>query len=60
VAFSPFFTSTQKTYGVNAGLTYAMTPFLSAALNAAYNERVGPGFITPEDLVTVSLNYTPY
>jgi hypothetical protein len=60
VGFSPFFTSTQKSYAVNAGLTYAMTPFLSAGLNAAYIERVGPGFITPDDVVTVSLNYRPY
>jgi hypothetical protein len=60
VGFSPFFTSTQKNYTVNAGLTYAMTPFLSAGLNASYTERVGPGFITPQDVVTVSLNYRPY
>jgi hypothetical protein len=58
--FSPFFTGTQKSYGLNAGLTYAMTPFLSAALNASYTERIGAGFITPDDLVTVSLNYRPY
>jgi hypothetical protein len=50
----------QKTYSANAGLTYTMTPFLSAALNASYTERVGNGFITPQDLVTVSLNYKPY
>jgi hypothetical protein len=60
VGFSPFFTSPQKTYMVNAGLTYAMTPFLSAGLNASYTERIGAGFITPDDLVTVSLNYRPY
>ncbi len=60
VAFSPFFTGTQKTYSLNAGLNYAMTPFLSAGLNASYTERVGGGFITPDDLVTVSLNYRPY
>ena len=60
VGFSPFLTSTQKTYGVNAGLSYSMTPFLSAGLNASYTERVGGGFITPDDVVTVSLNYRPY
>jgi hypothetical protein len=58
--FSPIFTGTQRTYALNAGLSYAMTPFLSAALNAAYTERSGNGFITPQDLVTVSLNYRPY
>jgi hypothetical protein len=58
--FSPIFTGTQKTYSLNAGLIYSMTPFLSAALNASYDERVGNGFITPQDLLTVSLNYRPY
>jgi hypothetical protein len=58
--FSPFLTTTEKFYGLNAGLSYAMTPFLSAALNASYNERVGTGFITAQDVLTVSLNYRPY
>jgi Putative beta-barrel porin 2 len=58
--FSPFFVGTQRTYALNAGLSYAMTPFLSASLNASYTERVGNGFITPQDLVTVSLSYRPY
>jgi Putative beta-barrel porin 2 len=57
---SPFFTGTNKSYMLNAGLSYAMTPFLSAGLNASYSERVGSGFITAQDLVTVSLNYRPY
>jgi Putative beta-barrel porin 2 len=58
--FSPVFTGTQRTYSLNAGVSYAMTPFLSAALNASYIDRSGNGFITPQDLVTVSLNYRPY
>jgi hypothetical protein len=57
---SPFFFETQNIYTVNAGLSYSMTPFLSAALNASYNERVADHFITPQDVVTVSLNYRPY
>jgi hypothetical protein len=57
---SPFFTGTNKSYLLNAGLSYAMTPFLSAALNASYSERLGSGFVTTQDLVTVSLNYRPY
>jgi hypothetical protein len=57
---SPFFVNTQKTYALSAGLNYSMTPFLSAALNASYNERVSTGLITPQDIVTVSLNYAPY
>ena len=57
---SPFFFTRQNIYTVNAGLAYSMTPFLSAALNASYNERVADHFITPQDVVTVSLNYRPY
>jgi hypothetical protein len=57
---SPLFFSTQKTYSLSTGLTYSMTPFLSAGLNASYNERVSNGQITPQDIVTVSLNYRPY
>jgi hypothetical protein len=58
--FSPFFTGNNKSYTLDAGLSYSMTPFLSAGLHASYTERVGDGFITPQDLVTVSLNYRPY
>jgi Putative beta-barrel porin 2 len=53
-------TGAQDFYGVNAGLTYAMTPFLSAALNASYTERVSNHTITPEDLVIVTLRYNPF
>ena len=57
---SPFVFSSQNTYNLNAGLNYSMTPFLSAALNASYSERVANHLITPQDIVTVSLNYRPY
>jgi Putative beta-barrel porin 2 len=57
---SPFFFSSQNTYNLNAGLNYSMTPFLSAALSASYSERVTSHLITPQDIVTVSLNYRPY
>ena len=57
---SPSFFDTQNTYTVNAGLNYSMTPFLSAALSASYTERVASHTITPQDIVTVSLNYRPY
>jgi hypothetical protein len=58
-SFSPFFTA-QRFYTATAGLTYGMTPFLSAALTASYSERVANHLITPQDIVTVSLNYRPY
>jgi hypothetical protein len=54
-----FFTS-QNTYSLNTGLNYSMTPFLSAALSASYSESVQSHTITPQDIVTVSLNYRPY
>ena len=57
---SPFFFSSQNTYSLSTGLNYSMTPFLSAALSASYSERVANHFITPQDIVTVSLNYRPY
>jgi hypothetical protein len=57
---SPLFVNTQKTFSLSTGLNYSMTPFLSAGLNASYSERVSNGFITPQDIVTVSLNYAPY
>ena len=52
--------NTQNIYTVNAGMTYAMTPFMTASLNASYNERVANHFITAQDVVTVSLSYRPH
>jgi hypothetical protein len=57
---SSFLSSSQNNYNVSTGLSYSMTPFLSAGLNATYSERVSDHFITPQDIVTVSLNYRPY
>jgi len=54
------FAGAQDLYSAQASLTYTMTPFLVAALTASYNESVQSHLITPEDLVTVSLNYKPY
>ncbi len=50
----------QDLYSAQASLTYTMTPFLVAALTASYNVSVQKPFITPEDVITVSLNYKPY
>jgi Putative beta-barrel porin 2 len=62
VATTPFgtFSGAEDYYTAQASLTYTMTPFLVAALNASYSERTENHLITPEDLVTVSLNYKPY
>jgi hypothetical protein len=58
-ALAPFLTTTNY-YALTAGVTYAMTPFISADLSATYNERVSDHLITPQDLITVRLNYKPY
>jgi uncharacterized membrane protein len=58
-ALVPFLTTTNY-YALTAGVTYAMTPFISAALSASYTERVSEHVITPQDLITVSLDYKPY
>jgi hypothetical protein len=58
-ALVPFLTTTNY-YGLTAGVRYAMTPFISAALSASYTERVSEHVITPQDLITVSLDYKPY
>jgi Putative beta-barrel porin 2 len=50
----------QDIYTAQASLTYTMTPFLVAALTASYYETVQNHLITPQDLITVSLNYKPY
>jgi hypothetical protein len=59
-ALSPFFIGASNFYTATAGLTYAMTPFLSAGLTASYTERVGDHLITPQNLVMLNLNYRPY
>jgi hypothetical protein len=57
---SSFFSSSQNNYSLSTGLNYSMTPFLSAGLSASYSERVANHEITPQEIVTVSLNYRPY
>jgi len=57
---TPFLIGAQRTYSLSAGLIYSMTPFLTAGLNAQYFERVVENSITPQDVITVSLNYRPY
>jgi hypothetical protein len=57
---TPFVVGATDFYTVTAGLTYAMTPFLAAGLNASWTERVAGHVITPQDLLMVNLNYRPY
>ena len=59
-SLTPFLTGASNFYSASTGLAYTMTPFLSADLSASYTERVVNHTITPEDLITVSLSYSPY
>ncbi len=57
--FAPFLANT-KYYSATATVAYTMTPFISAGLSATYSERVSEHVVTPQDVITVSLNYKPY
>jgi len=57
--FTPYLTAT-NVYTATATMTYTMTPFISAALAAVFSERVYDHFITPQDVITLSLNYRPH
>ena len=58
-AFAPFLTNT-KYYSAQAQVSYTITPFVSAGLSAAVTERVSDNIFTPQDVITLSLNYTPH
>jgi hypothetical protein len=58
-AFAAFVTSTDY-YSAQAQVSYAMTPFISAALSATVTERVSEHIYTPQDVITLSLNYAPH
>jgi len=56
---SSTFVTTQKYYAATATMSYAMTPFISAALTATYTDRISDNVFTPQDVIMVSLNYKP-
>jgi hypothetical protein len=47
-------------YAATAGVTYAMTPFISAGLGSTFSERAANHLITLDNVFTASLNYRPY
>jgi len=51
-AFAPFLTNTMY-YSAQAQVSYAMTPFISAALSATVTEQVSDHIYTPQDLITL-------
>jgi hypothetical protein len=57
-AFAAFNTSTDY-YSAQAQVSYAMTPFISASLSGTLTQRVQDHIYTPQDVITLSLNYTP-
>jgi hypothetical protein len=40
-------------------MTYAIDPFLNAGLTASYTQSVSNHIMTPQDVITLSLNYAP-
>jgi hypothetical protein len=59
-SLAPTLTSASNFYNANVGLSYAMTPFLTAGLNASYSLRATDHTLAPEDLVLLTLRYNPY
>ena len=57
---NPSLLAAQDIYSASAGLSYVLTPFLAGSVNWQYSERVFDHLVTPQDLITVSLNYKPY
>jgi hypothetical protein len=57
-AFAAFVANTDY-YSAQAQVSYAMTPFISAALSATVAQRVSDHIYTPQDVITLSLNYRP-
>ena len=52
--------SALNSYNVSASLAYDITPFLAANLNYLYSRSVQSGFVTPQSLVILTVNYNPY
>jgi hypothetical protein len=58
-AFAPFVTSTND-YTAQVQVSYGMTPFISASLSGTVTERVSDHVFTPQDVITLTLNYRPH
>ncbi len=50
----------QNAYTARAGFAYTMTPFLSADLSYQYTRTDRASLITPQSLVMLDVNYSPY
>ena len=56
----PTYAANQKTYGANAGLSYAITPFFAAHLTYQYSKSVQAALTTTDSLVLLALNFNPF
>ncbi len=54
------FTTAQHTYGANAKMAYAITPFLAANLSYQYTKTVYANLTTNDSLILLALNFNPY
>ncbi len=52
--------TSENSYGAHANLSYAITPFLGANLNYQYLRTVQGDRVTPQSLVMLNVNYSPY
>ncbi len=52
--------TSQNNYNAHASLSYAITPFLGANLNYQYFRTVQGDRVTPQSLVMLNVNYSPY
>ena len=54
------FTTAQHSYGANAKMAYAITPFLAANLSYQYTKTVHANLTTNDSLILLALNFNPY
>jgi hypothetical protein len=52
--------SALHSYNATASLGYNITPFLGANLSYLYSRSVQAGVVTPQNLVLLNVNYSPY
>jgi hypothetical protein len=59
-AIFPTLSNQSNSYGLQAAIAYAMTPFLAANLSYQYTRTVQTNFVTPSSLVLLNLSFAPY
>jgi hypothetical protein len=59
-AIFPTLSNQSNSYGLQAAIAYAMTPFLAASLSYQYTRTVQTNFVTPSSLILLNLSFAPY